>query len=81
MRRRLEREAPERLQVKMWLFPYLTIFSILAIVAVLVSMYFTKGGRPQLLATLASIAVIIVAYFIRRAVGPPETPPDEVIRR
>ncbi|MGI9048872.1 MAG: amino acid permease [Rubrobacteraceae bacterium] len=81
MRRRLERESPDRLQVKMWLYPYLTIFSILAIVAVLVSMYFTSDGRPQLLATLASIVVIIVAYFVRRAYGAEEKPPDEVVRR
>src|SRR5215213_5343775 len=35
MRRRLEREAPERLQLKMWLYPWLTYISIAAIVAVI----------------------------------------------
>src|ERR687893_755143 len=36
MRRRLEREAPERLQLKMWLYPWLTYLSIAAITAVLI---------------------------------------------
>ena len=36
MRRRLEREAPERLKLRMWLFPWLTYFAIAAMVAVIV---------------------------------------------
>ena len=39
MRRRLEREDPERLQLKMWFFPWLTYLSIVGIVAVLVAMF------------------------------------------
>ena len=35
MRRQLEREAPERLKVKMWAFPYLTYFAIAAMVTVI----------------------------------------------
>ena len=38
MRRQLERESPERLKVKMWFYPWLTWFSIIAIVAVICSM-------------------------------------------
>jgi GABA permease len=45
MRRRLEREAPERLQVRMWLFPWLTYLSITCIVAVLLGMAFVPGSR------------------------------------
>jgi L-asparagine transporter-like permease len=36
MRRCLEREAPERILVRMWLYPYLTIATILGIAAILV---------------------------------------------
>src|SRR5919199_1645097 len=34
MRRRLEREAPERLRLRMWLYPWLTYFSIVVIAGV-----------------------------------------------
>ena len=69
MRRRLERESPERLQLKMWLYPWLTYLSILGILAVLVSMAFTEDGRPQLLATIVSVIFFLVAYFLRSRYG------------
>jgi GABA permease len=45
MWRRLEREVPERLQAKMWLFPWLTYLSIACIVTVLLGMAFVPGTR------------------------------------
>jgi GABA permease len=80
MRRRLEREAPERLQIKMWLYPWLTYLSIAAMVAVLVAMAVIPGQRPLLIASLVSLGVILVAYGIRRVAGPPERDPSEVVR-
>ncbi len=78
MRRRLEREAPERLQVRMWLYPWLTIFSGLCIVAVLVSMIFIDAStRVQFFATVGSIVVILVAYLLRRRFGPRELPAEQ----
>jgi GABA permease len=62
MRRRLEREAPERLRVRMWGYPYLTLLSIACILAVLTSMALVPDTRPQLLFTLFSLAVVIAAY-------------------
>jgi GABA permease len=81
MRRRLEREAPERLQVKMWLYPWLTYLSIAAMVAVLVAMAVIPEQRPLLIASVISAVVILVAYLLRRQFGPPEKPPDEVAER
>jgi GABA permease len=81
MRRRLEREAPERLRLKMWLYPWLTYLSIAAMVAVLVAMAVIPGQRPLLIASLVSLGVILVAYGIRRVAGPPERDPSEVVRR
>ncbi|QIN77830.1 amino acid permease [Rubrobacter marinus] len=69
MRRRLEREDPERLQLKMWLYPWLTYLSIAAILAVLVSMAFTEDGRPQLLATIVSVVLFLGAYGLRSRYG------------
>jgi GABA permease len=66
MRRRLEREAPERLRLKMWLYPWLTYLSIAAMAAVLVAMAVIPGQRPLLIASLVSLGVILIAYGIRR---------------
>src|SRR5829696_363692 len=42
-RRRLEREAPERLRIRMWLYPWLTYLSIFGILSVLIAMFFISG--------------------------------------
>jgi GABA permease len=81
MRRRLEREAPERLQLRMWLYPWLTYLSIAAMVAVLIAMAVIPDQRPLLIASVISAAVILAAYLLRRQFGPPEKSPDEVAGR
>ena len=80
MRRRLERESPERLRIKMWFYPWLTYLSIAGIVAVLVAMFFISSLRPLIIASLISFAVILGAYFLRKAFGPTQRDPSEVIR-
>jgi len=80
MRRRLERESPERLRIKMWFYPWLTYLSIAGIVAVLVAMFFISSLRPLIIASLISFAVILGAYFLRAAFGPTQRDPSEVIR-
>jgi GABA permease len=80
MRRRLERENPESLQLKMWFYPWLTYLSIAAMVAVLVAMFIIPDQRPLLIASLISLGVILVAYLLRRWFGPPERSRSEVIR-
>ena len=80
MRRRLERENPESLQLKMWFYPWLTYLSIAAMVAVLIAMFIIPDQRPLLIASLISLGVILVAYMLRRWFGPPERSRSEVIR-
>jgi GABA permease len=80
MRRRLEREAPERLELKMWFYPWLTYLSIVGIVAVLIGMAVISDLRPLLIASLISLGVMLVAYALRKAFGPPQRDPSEVIR-
>jgi GABA permease len=80
MRRRIERENPERLRIKMWFYPWLTYLSIGTMVAVLVAMYFIDSQRPLLIASLISLGVILLAYVLRRTFGPQERSPEEVIR-
>ncbi len=79
MRQKLERENSTALKIKMWLFPYLTYFTILALLVILASMLFIESMISQLLLTLLITAVVIVYYFVfaRRHLNPnyqPATP-------
>ena len=64
MRRKIEKENPEQLKIKMWLFPYLTYFTILVICAILASMLFIESMRPQLILTSIITIGVLAAYFI-----------------
>jgi GABA permease len=79
MRRRLERENPERLRIKMWFYPWLTYLSIAGIVAVLIAMFFISSLRPLIIASSISLAVILLAYMLRRQFGPAQRDPSEVL--
>src|SRR5205085_4288758 len=54
------RTSPEKLVVKMWLFPVISIVVIAAIVAVLAQMAFNADTRTQLILSLASWAVVVI---------------------
>ncbi|NBE53424.1 amino acid permease [Streptomyces boluensis] len=62
LRRLIERRAPERLVLRMWLFPWLT-WTALAVMAAIVGLMLTDDqARPQLLwSTGATAAVMAVA--------------------
>ncbi|WP_051249408.1 amino acid permease [Inquilinus limosus] len=62
------RTPPERLRVKMWLYPALTLLTIAGMVAVLVAMGFQDDTRSQIVLSLASAAVVIAAWLARRLV-------------
>ncbi|MDH6138171.1 GABA permease [Kitasatospora sp. GP30] len=61
MRRIIEREAPERLTVRMWLYPYLTWVAIGLIAFVVVYMFTTHDGRVQMILSLVAAAVVLIA--------------------
>ena len=65
MRRTLEREAPERLKVRMWLYPYLTYFAIAAMVVVIGSMALVDDVRSQLIPSFISLFVVLGAYWFK----------------
>ena len=71
LRRQTEREHPQRLTIKVWLFPWLSIAAIAAIAAVMIAMLFTRALATQLYASLLAAAVVLVAYWLRskRAAG------------
>jgi len=57
---------PERLIVRMWGYPALTLLTIAAMVAVLVSMGVRADTRPQLELSLLALAVVLGAYGVIR---------------
>ncbi|WP_275464673.1 amino acid permease [Streptomyces noursei] len=65
-RRRLEREAPEKLIVKMWAFPYLTWVALAGVAVVLVLMLRDENQRIQLLFTGGFGLVLTVIGVVRQ---------------
>ncbi|MFD3606862.1 amino acid permease [Streptomyces atroolivaceus] len=66
LRKRTEREAPDRLVVRMWLFPVLTIVALAAMAGIFVLMLRQPDTRDQLLATGALTALLIVIGLVRQ---------------
>ncbi|SIO69617.1 gamma-aminobutyrate:proton symporter, AAT family [Burkholderia sp. GAS332] len=72
IRRRIERTEPERLTLRMWLFPWLSYAVVVAIVGVLAAMGADPALRPQLMASLASLAIVTAAYLLAARRRPSE---------
>ena len=67
LRRQIERTSPERLIIKVWLFPWLSWFTIAAMLGVLVAMAFASELASELEASLVAVAVVLLAYGAVRA--------------
>ncbi|MFZ3597919.1 amino acid permease [Streptomyces sp. BH104] len=67
MRRQLEREAPDRLKLRMWGYPYLSWATLAAIVVVLSSMLLVPDARSQLYLSVLSLAAILATYVLVRS--------------
>ncbi|WP_447037448.1 amino acid permease [Streptomyces sp. DSM 118878] len=65
LRRRIEREAPERLVLRMWAFPYLTWATLVAMAVVIGLMLDDDGARPQLLWSAGATALVLVIAGLR----------------
>jgi GABA permease len=79
LRSRLEREAPERLRVRMWGYPYLTWIAILAMFGIVAAMGFIPEQRLPLVFGLASALAILVGYALRRLLAPAAQPSGEAV--
>jgi aromatic amino acid permease len=64
LRRRLEREDPERLTVRMWAFPSLTWVAMAGIVAIFVLMLLEAGTRVQVFSTGALTLVLAATGYV-----------------
>ena len=76
LRRKLEAEAPQRLQVKMWLFPWLSYATILAMAAVLIAMALIPAHQAEFSASVLFAGFVFACYFmLRKRKAPPSLPP------
>ncbi|MEU7552060.1 amino acid permease [Streptomyces sp. NPDC044571] len=65
MRKILVREAPDKLTVKMWLFPYLTWATAAMITFVLGYMVYDKDNRETVMLSLLVAAIVLVIGVVR----------------
>jgi GABA permease len=66
LRRRFERDNPDALQIRMWLFPYGSYAVIAAILAIMGAMAASPTLAKEFYSSLAVLAVIYVAFLVRR---------------
>ncbi len=66
LRRRLESEAPARLRVRMWGYPWLTRLTIAAMLAIVAAMGVIPEQRVALLFGVLSVMVLLAAFLLRR---------------
>ncbi|MGX1670525.1 amino acid permease [Streptomyces sp. NPDC055400] len=65
LRRLVEREAPERLVLRMWGFPWLTWVTLAAMAAVIGLMLTDDTARPQLLWSTGATALVVAVAGVR----------------
>jgi GABA permease len=66
LRRRLEKDMPERLALRMWGYPYVTRCAILLMLLIVAAMGIIPDQRAPLIFGLASVLVLLAAYGMRR---------------
>jgi GABA permease len=69
LRARLEREAPGRLTVRMWGYPYLTYLTIAGMLGIVFAMAFIPDQRTPLEFGLISLGLLLLAFPVRRHFG------------
>ncbi|MFG2832288.1 amino acid permease [Streptomyces sp. NPDC048434] len=65
LRPRIAREAPGKLTLRMWAFPYLTWAALVAMGAVLVLMLTDDAARPQLLWSAGATGLVLLVAGLR----------------
>jgi GABA permease len=69
LRSKLEREAPERLKLRMWLHPWGTLLTVAGMLAVLGLMAWDPARRIELWTSVILTAVFLAAWWIARWKG------------
>ncbi|MFJ8696798.1 amino acid permease [Streptomyces roseolilacinus] len=65
LRRRIEREAPESLTLRMWAFPWLTWAALAAMTGIVVLMLREGSTRPQVLWSTGATALVVAVALLR----------------
>ncbi|MFD9498732.1 amino acid permease [Streptomyces sp. NPDC060035] len=65
LRRRIEREAPRALTLKMWCFPYLTWLTLAGLLGVLVLMLTDDAARSQVLWSAGATGLVLLVAGVR----------------
>lgn len=65
LRRRIEREAPGSLTLRMWVFPWLTWAALAAMTGVVVLMLREGSTRPQVLWSTGATALVVAVALLR----------------
>ncbi|UNO41999.1 amino acid permease [Streptomyces sp. MST-110588] len=67
MRRVIQRDTPERLTVRMWLYPYATYATIVLILFVVGYMFYNPDGREQMImSVVVGVLVLVVGLVLER---------------
>lgn len=69
LRKRLEREAPGRLAIRMWGYPYLTYLTVAAMLGIVFAMAFIPDQQMPLLFGLISLFVLLAVFAVRYRCG------------
>ncbi|MDQ6739309.1 MAG: amino acid permease [Actinomycetota bacterium] len=69
LRKRLDREDPAALKLKMWLFPGLSYATIALMLAVIVAMAILPSTQTQFLMSGVTLIVILLGYELRKRFG------------
>lgn len=67
LRRQFERTQPERLVIKVWLFPWLSYVTIAAMLGVLAAMVSTAALASQFYASVIAVALVAAVYLVVRS--------------
>ncbi|WP_031085308.1 amino acid permease [Streptomyces sp. NRRL WC-3549] len=67
LRRRLERETPGGLPLRMWCFPWLTWLTLAALLAVLLLMLTDDAARTQVLWSAGATGLVLLVAVVRQA--------------
>ena len=65
----LERENPQILKIRMWLFPWLTYATIIVMMCLIVSMAFIPEQRASLILGSVSLLILLLVYSVRQIYG------------
>jgi L-asparagine transporter-like permease len=63
LRRVLERDTPDRIVIRMWLFPWLSYAAVIGISLVLVAMAVSPDMRSQFISSTAVSLLCLAVYY------------------